>query len=107
MIRRDVPLGSDAKAWLCITQPEHARLSYVLASAWRGFLPNAPADVREELLTAILHHDDGWAAWEADPKIDPEHGRPYGFTEMPPHDAQSLWSASIDACESIGPLAAA
>lgn len=65
-----------------------------------------PAEVLESLLAAIKHHDDGWAAWQASPKIDPQLSRPYGFTEMPPPEAQALWTASVDACAELGPLEA-
>lgn len=104
MIRRDWPRGAEpAENWYLISQVEHARLSHELASAWdSSFLP---AHVREEFLAAVLHHDDGWLGWDAAPLIDPEHGRPYAFTEMPPAEAQRIWSDSIDACRALGPLA--
>ncbi|TWT78453.1 hypothetical protein Pla123a_12450 [Posidoniimonas polymericola] len=110
MIRRSLPLqakGSDEQpeSWLMISQVEHARISWQLASAWRGLLPGAPQPVRDEVLAAILHHDEGWNQWAPDPHVDPKLGRPYGFTEMPPADAQQIWTHSIDACRSIGPLA--
>ncbi|MEM8865563.1 MAG: DUF3891 family protein [Planctomycetota bacterium] len=105
MIRRDVPLNADAREWLLISQVEHARISHQLAAAWHGLLSEAPTSVREEWLAAVLHHDDGWKPWQAAPGIDPEHGRPYGFTEMPPEGAQAIWTRSIDACLAIGPLA--
>ncbi|TWT46571.1 DUF3891 family protein [Botrimarina hoheduenensis] len=117
MIRRAAPRGAKSPAqWLLISQQEHARLSHELAAAWGNERvapllcsatdPAAPlAGVRAEFLRAVLHHDDGWADWWASPGIDPEHGRPYSFTEMPPDDAQRIWSASIDICRAIGPLA--
>lgn len=117
MIRRGQPLGDDApRRWVLIPQSEHARLSHELAATWGGATveplfceahadkdPLAPA--RREFLAAALRHDDGWREWWANPAIDPEHGRPYAFTEMPPADAQRLWSASIEACREEGPLA--
>lgn len=117
MIRRDWPLGADQpQRWVLIPQTEHARLSGELARAWgSGAAPPivCPADepghplagVRDEFLAAALHHDDGWLGWSDAPAIDPEHGRPVGFTEMPPPEAQRIWSESIDACRAIGPLA--
>ncbi|MEM6798037.1 MAG: DUF3891 family protein [Planctomycetota bacterium] len=106
MIRRDVPLGDTPTNWLLISQREHARLSHQLAAGWKVLLPTATNAARREFLAAVLHHDDGWIDWQAAPRLDPEHGRPYGFTEMPPADAQAIWTRSIDACEAIGPLAA-
>ncbi|MEN1678468.1 MAG: DUF3891 family protein [Planctomycetota bacterium] len=109
MIRRNVPLGDHADGvphdWLLVSQIEHARLSHVLASAWQGILPAAAEATRDEFLAAVLHHDDGWEDWRTAPKLDPEHGRPYGFTEMPPAEGQAIWAKSIDACCAIGPLA--
>lgn len=109
MIRRNVPLGDHAEGvphdWLLVSQIEHARLSHTLAAAWRGLLPAASDAAREEFLAAVLHHDDGWDDWRTAPKLDPKHGRPYGFTEMPSDEGQAIWAKSIDACEAIGPLA--
>ena len=118
MIVRASPLGSgpNASEWLLIPQQEHARLSHTLASAWGNDRvpplicprdePGHPlAAVRDEFLQAMLHHDDGWAEWWQAPGVDPETARPYAFTDMPPADAQRLWSASIDHCRAIGPLA--
>ena len=109
MIRRPSPLGSATpNEWLLIPQREHARLSYSLAGAWGNDAVGSLFDeerVRSEFLAALLHHDDGWDAWWDDPGIDPERGRPYSFTEMPPEDAQRLWSASIEVCREFGPLA--
>lgn len=117
MIRRDWPLGiTEPERWVLIGQQAHARLSCELAAAWGGqhvpplVCPPDEADhplvgVRRELLDAILHHDDGWADWLESPRIDPEHDRPYSFTEMPPAEAQKIWRDSIDACRAIGPLA--
>ncbi len=105
MIRRDQPLGDSPSHWLLISQVEHARLSHQLAAAWRGPLIEGPDSARQEFLAAVLHHDDGWIEWQATPKLDPQYGRPYSFTEMPPAEAQAIWSRSVDACAELGPLA--
>lgn len=105
MIRRDVPRQTQPLShWLLISQIEHARISHQLAKAWQP--EEIPSTARGEFLAAVLHHDDGWNDWQTAPRIDPEHGRPYGFTEMPPALAQEIWSLSIDACRALGPLAA-
>lgn len=116
MIRRNLPLTRDDGEWLLVPQREHARVSGQLASAWGG--PAAPPIVcdadspsgplraaREETLQAIRLHDEGWADWDAAPGVDPAHARPYAFTEMPTADAQRIWSASIERCREVGPLA--
>lgn len=117
MIRRGWPLGDDTpERWILVTQPEHARLSWELAVAWGSpevaplvCPPDDPehplAGVRRELLDAIRHHDDGWPDRLDAPRIDPQHNRPYTFTEMPPADAQRISGDSIDACRVFGPLA--
>ncbi|MCA9241163.1 MAG: DUF3891 family protein, partial [Planctomycetales bacterium] len=109
MIRRDWPLTDNPSHWLLIPQHEHARLSEKLAKAWR--LPSiddlfeGTQTNPEEVVQAIRFHDCGWQEWDPSPGIDPEHGRPYGFTEMPPQDAQRIWDESIRACRVLGPLA--
>jgi hypothetical protein len=109
VIRRNAPRTVSPTAWLLIPQRQHARLSYELAEAWgNAAVPPLMADnpaTRKELFEAIRLHDAGWSEWEDAPGIDPAHGRPYNFTEMPPSIAQRLWSDSIDACRAIGPLA--
>lgn len=115
MIRRNVPLGESPEKWLLISQVEHARVSGELAAAWGGevasIICNANSidlhlqEVRREMLAAILHHDDGWTAWEADPGIDAEHERPYSFTELPPTDALRMWRDSVLRARQIGPIA--
>ena len=87
MIRRDVTLPDGRPGWLRISQVDHARLSAELASRWGGgrFLPvicnphvegeNPLRGVRDEVLAAIRHHDDGWLSWETAPAIDPTKHR--------------------------------
>lgn len=117
MIRRDWPRGAESpERWLLISQPDHAVLSRQLAEAWGSDAveplvcppdePNHPlAAVRREVLAAIEHHDDGWIGWSDDPTIDTDSGKPLAFTEMPTAEAQRLWTDSITACRTIGPLA--
>ena len=73
-------------------------------------MPLAPFDElgqREKLLEAIAHHDDGWVAWDSEPKIDPKLGRPRGFDEMKRQDSLSIWQKSIERAAEYGPLAGA
>jgi hypothetical protein len=101
MIRRELMFADNVKHWLIISQVEHARLSGWLAERCLdqfggGRCPDA---VRQELLGAISHHDDGWHEWEQSPRIDREHGRPI-------EEAISIWDRSIRAAYEIGYLAA-
>ena len=107
MIRRDTTLPDGSAGWILISQVEHARLSGELAEKWQiAPLVDAGPAVRRELLGAIYHHDDGWSTWERRPKVDAELGRPLDFTEMPIEDSLTIWRGSIEAAETIGPLAA-
>jgi hypothetical protein len=105
MIRRDHTTADGQHRWVLIAQPEHARLSGLLAESW-GAAPFVPLDPRDELLAAIYHHDDGWADWERSPQVDPQSGRPLAFTEMPLADSLAIWRGSIDAASRFGELAA-
>jgi Protein of unknown function (DUF3891) len=104
MIRRE-----HGRDWLLISQVDHARLAGVLAGAW-NLGGGRMAALRDDLLQAVRQHDEGWAAWEASPTIDPETGRPRDFTEMPMAVASEIWNRSIAFClehhppPSMGPL---
>jgi hypothetical protein len=99
MIRREITTADGKKLWLLISQVEHARVSGELARNWRD-------EYSEDVVDAIAHHDDGWAAWEADPKLNPETGAPFSFLEMPVPAALVIWDHSIAAAGEFGPLAA-
>lgn len=99
MIRREIRSSDGSNLWLLIPQVEHAHISGELTRHWREqFTP--------DVVDAITHHDDGWAAWEADPKLNPELGAPFSFLEMPPAAAMVIWDHSIEAAGKFGPLAA-
>ena len=104
MIRRPSN-NTGQQRWILISQVEHARLSGMLAETW-GHEPYAPFAPPAEIVAAIEHHDDGWAAWEVAPKVDAQTGRPLDFTEAPLTDSLAIWRDSIRAGADIGPLAA-
>ncbi len=110
MIRRNRPLGDAApdnepSHWLLIDQVDHAHLSGELAS--RAILPGSLLDGvwRNDVLFAIVHHDDGWQAWDVAPMLDPERGHPLGFTEMLVDHSLAIWRMSITTCGAQSPLA--
>jgi len=105
MIRRDVTDSSGQPAWLLLSQVDHACLAARVAEVW-GQAPFATLTPREEVLAGIRHHDDGWAAWERRPKVDPRSGRPLDFTEVSIDDWLPIWQNSIDAAAQCGPLPA-
>jgi hypothetical protein len=80
--------------WLCISQPEHARLAGAMAEAW-GRPPFLPPVPRTEVLQAVAEHDNGWAEWEAAPGLAPAAGGPFHFTEMPVADHLAIWRRGV------------
>jgi hypothetical protein len=99
MIRREITSPNGDKLWLLISQVEHARVSGEITANWRE-------EFTDDVVDAIAHHDDGWASWEADPKLNPEIGAPFSFLEMPVAAALVIWDHSIAAAEKFGSLAA-
>jgi hypothetical protein len=98
MIRREIQLADNERWWLLISQVDHAHISGELTSHLRE-------SFSLEVIEAIKHHDDGWASWEALPKLNPEIGGPYSFIEMPLSDSLMIWDGSIAAARKFGPLA--
>ncbi len=103
MIRRDQPAAAQPSPWLLIPQIAHARLAASVAEVWR--FEHLPANDRQVLLAAVLHHDDGWAEWDAAPECDRQSGRPLSFTEMPTAASTAIHRRSIDIAAGFGPLA--
>lgn len=98
MIRREITAPDGTKLWLLISQVEHAHVSGELVRNWR-------TEFSDDVVSAIAHHDDGWAAWEAEPKLNPALGAPFSFLEMPVPAALVIWDHSIAAAGEFGPLA--
>jgi hypothetical protein len=86
----------DGDAWLCITQPDHARLSGVLMAHWcaDGFPERL---TRARVLDATARHDLGWAVEDAAPRIDPDRGEPYDFVSAPVAVRQAIWPRAVAA----------
>jgi hypothetical protein len=104
VIRREWTAADGAPHWLLIPQIEHAHLAGRLAQHW-ALEPFAAVAERPEVIDAIVHHDDGWARWEACPKVDPSLGRPLSFMEMPLTDSLAIWSRSVECATEFGNLA--
>ena len=84
-------LREDGDAVIAIGQPAHAWLSGQLARAWGNERFPAP-EPREEVCLAAEQHDLGMAAWDAEPRLNPETGRPTSFMEMPTEVHLELWT---------------
>jgi hypothetical protein len=98
MIRREIELSENERVWLLVSQVDHAHISGQLTEHLREKFSH-------EVVEAITHHDDGWANWEAAPKIKPAVGGPYSFLEMPVEESIVIWDGSIAAARKFGPLA--
>lgn len=98
MIRREIQLAEEERLWLLISQVDHAHISGEFTSHLRE-------SFSLEVIEAVTHHDDGWAEWEATPKLNPEIGGPYSFIEMPLSESLVIWDGSIAAARKFGPLA--
>jgi hypothetical protein len=91
---------------LLITQPDHAALAGRIMEAWRADgLPDRPT--RAAVLGATHVHDLGWTPLDAEPRVDPDSGAPYEFTNAPLADRQELWPRAIDEIAPQDPYVAA
>lgn len=94
MIRRETQLQDGEPGWMLISQVDHARLAWELAEHWIEPV-GASTAANQDLLAAVLCHDDGWTAWERHPQVDSDSGRPIDFTEMALPQAIDIWRHSI------------
>ncbi|QEG33700.1 DUF3891 family protein [Bythopirellula goksoeyrii] len=114
MIRREVVFADGVPQWLMISQVEHARLSGCLAELcleqFGASVPESEGEtlevVRRELLQAIVHHDDGWLAWEAEPPLDDKTHCPLSFDELSAEDSIKIWTDSIQEVSTFSDLGA-
>ena len=83
---------------LGVTQTAHSALAGRLAEAW-AIDADLPA---QDLRVAAAIHDLGWAAWEQDPRIDPDTGRPMSFFAVPASDHVAIWTAGTDTAATYG-----
>jgi hypothetical protein len=66
------------EGWWLVTHPDHAHLAGAFAEHWGNDLFLAP-EPRDQVLRGIAHHDDGWAARDAEPQIT-RQGKPSAFS---------------------------
>jgi hypothetical protein len=81
-------------AWQLVLQTDHAELAGQLAAAWGG-----PGFVRpeplESFVRAACRHDDGWAVWERQPRIDAD-GTPQSFFAVPAPIHLAFYRAGVE-----------
>ena len=93
MLLRTTPDGT-----LAIAQTTHAWVSGQMARLW-GNDQFGTVEPHAAVLLAAEQHDIGWTAWEPEPTLNPETGKPHGFLELPPElHLSRIWSQA-------GPLA--
>lgn len=86
MIIRPHPDGQ-----LLITQPAHAALAARVMSHWAGL--DSPR--RDDILTAIGSHDNGWLEVDAVPLRDATSGGVLDFMHVPLDVRQGVWPRSV------------
>jgi len=87
----------DRDNWMLTPQPEHARLSSLIATMWNW----AGEKVGDEVIQAIRRHDDGWKETEESLPVNAA-GAPSDFTEMPAAVSTETWLRSSTLLEKEG-----
>ncbi|MGA2988989.1 MAG: DUF3891 family protein [Candidatus Korobacteraceae bacterium] len=90
-----------------VTQPDHARVSGVIAA---NFDRQRFPQLTDEIIKAIGLHDEGWEAFDGSspeprPVILAKGGRALPFIALPPDYYLRAWRSSIARAERLGPLA--
>lgn len=88
-------IQSGAARRFAITMDQHTALAARFAEAFGNerFAPVAP---REPVLHMIRHHDQGWAALDAEAPTNPATGLPYNLVETPLTEILRTSAASPD-----------
>ena len=94
----------DGGLWT-ITQYEHARLSGIMAHAWKG-LDEDSEPLSFETIFATTLHDFLWLEADSNPAWNPKTQRPYGFTDLPLEQRIILYAEGLDRLEKMDPRAA-
>ena len=79
---------------LVVRQPDHGMQTGLFAERW-GNDRTPPFDPRQPVIDAGTRHDNGWAAWEEHPSMDPETGQPWQFFKLTPHEHVPLYRRGI------------
>lgn len=79
MIVQTAPKGAPR---FVMRMTQHTAFAGGLARAF-GNARFEPVSPREEMLFVIDHHDEGWVAFDAEPRLDPETELPYHLVNTP------------------------
>lgn len=88
-----------------VRQHDHALMAGALARSWDADGPEGPGlPFRVVLATAL--HDLAWRELDAEPRYDPDRGRPFSFDAYPLEAKLSAYRAGLNRVEEISPWAA-
>ncbi len=91
-----------------VTQYDHGALAGALAEHWGNERFAAPAPrLREALIAAAAHHDDGWRELDDLPAYNEEAGRPAHFLELPLERTAPPYGRGLDSVYARDALAGA
>jgi hypothetical protein len=96
--RLDVIVRDLGDSWQVVLQTDHADLSAQFAESWSN-----GEEVSESLKVATRRHDDGWAVWEQEPRVD--DGRPINFLDVDVRSHLAFYRAGIAAITEQDPHA--
>jgi len=81
-----------ASGCVLITQPDHAQLARRIMEHCVSLVENPR---REIILRAIGDHDNGWAATDAEPAVNPDTGDVLDFIHAPQDLRQGVWPLTV------------
>lgn len=87
---------------LVVRQADHGVQTGAFAAHWE-WGADADTRTRSKLIEATTRHDNGWAAWDASPDIDPETQQPYQFVKIPRHEHVALYRRGILEAAEVNP----
>lgn len=87
------------ECWL-IAQPDHAALAGDIAA---HLIPPVFPRLDRDVLRAITLHDEGWGSF--DRRALEGRQTPRSFLDEPPAAFVEAWTASIDRCQEVAPIA--
>lgn len=95
----------DAGGVIVVTQPAHAWVAAQMARQWGNDRFGAVVPW-EAVCLGAEQHDNGWAAWEQAPTLNPATGRPHTFREMPTEMHIRVWAGAAERTLTQGRYAA-
>lgn len=91
--------------FVMIDQNHHGHVSKEIMQHWKKELfPDS--ERKDSVLTAIKHHDIGWAPFDKEPFWNDASQKPYSFTDFPFPAKLTLYEKGLDEVEIIDPYAA-